>query len=122
MALWLLICLGLSAGFVNGLLGTGGGIVLIFVIKRYLKKMDSKDVFVLTLTVTVAMSAVSAVMYYLRGDLDVKMGLKYGICAVPGGIMGAYLLDKLKYDTVRKAFGLLVIWAGLNMIGVMKWG
>ena len=122
MALWLIIVVGMLAGFINGLLGTGGGIVLIFALNKYLKKVDSKDIFVLTLTVTVARSVVSAAVYYLKGGLNIKMGLQYGICAIPGGVIGAYLLDKLKANTVKKAFGLLVIWAGLNMIGVLKWG
>ncbi len=113
---------GISAGFINGLLGTGGGIVLVFVFGRYLKNMDKKDVFALTLTVTIVLSVVSAVVYYMKGGLEIKLGVQYGVCAIPGGIIGAYLLDKLKANTVRKAFGVLVIWAGLNMIGVMKWG
>ena len=122
MVLWIIIVVGVLAGFINGLLGTGGGIMLIFALNKYLKKSDSKDVFVLTLTVTVALSIVSAVVYYLKGSLNIKTGLQYGIIAIPGGIAGAYLLDKLKANTVKKAFGLLVIWAGLNMIGVLKWG
>ena len=122
MALWLTMIVGVLAGFINGLLGTGGGIILIFALNKYLKKVDSKDVFVLTLTVTVALSIVSAAVYYLKGGLVIKDGLQYGVFAIPGGIAGAYLLDKLKANTVKKAFGLLVIWAGLNMIGVLKWG
>ena len=122
MSLLLLMVVGISAGFINGLLGTGGGIVLVFVFGRYLKNMDKKDVFALTLTVTIVLSVVSAFVYYLKGGLEIKLGVQYGVCAIPGGIIGAYLLDKLKANTVRKAFGLLVIWAGLNMVGVMKWG
>ena len=122
MSLLFLMVVGISVGFINGLLGTGGGIVLVFVFGKYLKKIDKKDVFAMTLTVTIALSVVSAVVYYLKGGLEIKLGIKYGLCAIPGGVIGAYLLDKLKANTVKKAFGVLVIWAGLNMIGVMKWG
>ncbi|MBE6718464.1 MAG: sulfite exporter TauE/SafE family protein [Ruminococcaceae bacterium] len=119
MDIWKLACVGLSAGFINGLLGTGGGIVLVFALDKLLKGKDGKDIFAMTLTVTLSMSIVSAFVYYLKGRLDFSTGIGYGIAAIPGGVVGAYLLNKLKTETVKKVFGVLVIWVGLNMAGVV---
>ena len=45
-------------------------------------------------------------------------GIKYGSAAIPGGIVGAFLLDKLKSDTVKKMFAFLLIFAGMNMANI----
>ena len=109
---------GIAAGFVNGLLGTGGGIVLVFVLGMLMRDGAEKDVFVLTLSVTLVLSAVSAAVYVFKGGVDAGKSLVYGIGAIPGGIVGALLLDRLKADTLKKIFGGLLVFAGLNMAGV----
>ncbi len=114
----LLIISGIAAGFVNGLLGTGGGIVLVFVLNRLLKGNSNKDIYALTLTVTLALSVVSAVVYMSKGSINFNSSIKYGIAAIPGGVLGAYLLDRLDSRLIKKIFGGLIIFAGLNMIGL----
>ena len=44
---------------------------------------------------------------------------KFG-ALVAGGLVGAVLLDRLKGSVVKKLFGGLLIFAGLNMAGVLK--
>ena len=114
-----MMVVGILSGFVNGLLGTGGGIVLVFALGRFLKEKEGKDIFAVTLTVTMSMSVVSAIVYEVNGGLELGTGIRYGIAAIPGGIIGACLLDKLKLETIKKVFGVLVLWVGLNMAGVI---
>ena len=114
-----IMLVGVLSGFVNGLLGTGGGIVLVFALGRFLKEKEGKDIFAVTLTVTMSMSVVSAIVYGFNGGLELDTGIRYGVAAIPGGIIGAYLLDKLKLETIKKVFGVLVLWVGLNMAGVI---
>ena len=53
------LCIGgLCAGFINGLLGTGGGILLVFLLGKMMKEKadgDGKDVFATTHTATAVM-------------------------------------------------------------------
>ena len=109
---------GLLAGFVNGLLGTGGGIVLIFGMRMLNIGKSGKDVFALTLAVTLGLSMISAIVYICNGGGTAGFELKYIIPASIGGFAGAYLLDRLKLETVKKIFGVLVAIAGANMAGL----
>ncbi|MBE6642975.1 MAG: sulfite exporter TauE/SafE family protein [Ruminococcaceae bacterium] len=119
MARWMFVALvGGTAGFVNGLLGTGGGILLVFALNYMFKKADGKDIYATTLVVTLCMSAVSVFIYGRGGGLQMSECLKYGIAAVPGGLIGAYLLDRLNGKTVKRLFGVLLIVAGANMSGL----
>lgn len=115
LALW---GCGLAAGFVNGLLGTGGGILLIFGLNKLLKNIDAKDIYALTLTVTLVLSLISVGFYIRKGGFSWEEGIKYGAAAIPGGIAGAFLLDRLKSDTVKKMFAFLLIFAGMNMANI----
>ena len=112
------ILCGIGAGIVNGLLGTGGGIVLIFALSLLNTEKNNKDVYALTLSVTLVLSAVSLIFYCKKGGFDFTSGLKYVFPACVGGYAGAYLLDRLKGNTVKKIFAYLVIFAGANMAGI----
>lgn len=109
---------GTVAGFINGLLGTGGGIVLVFALNYMLKGEKSKDIYAFTLCVTLALSLVSLFVYARKGAIDFGESVRYGLAAIPGGIIGAYLLDRLNGKIVKRIFAVLLIVAGANMTGI----
>ncbi len=112
------LLLGSVAGFVNGLLGTGGGILLLF--GSYLlnrgRKTDTRDLFASTALVTLILSAVSAVIYFLKGSVETASLPSYLIPALFGGALGAILLDRLPTRFLEKLFAVLVIVAGGLML------
>lgn len=115
------IPLGAVAGFVNGFLGTGGGIILIFgsVLIQKIKKeppADARDSFAQTAAVTVIFSVISAFFYANRGGLPFKGSIVYAIPAVLGGFLGAYLLDRLPVGVLKKTFAAVVVAAGVIMV------
>jgi len=117
----LLSLCGISAGFLNGLLGTGGGIVLVFGLGSLIGKDDKKEVYTLTLAVCLLLSLLSAVSYAMNGGLSIGKGMRYALPAGIGGGIGAMLLDRLPTEAVGKIFGLLVVIAGANMAGLFGW-
>ena len=62
----LLVIGGLTAGFVNGLLGTGGGIIIIFILGKINEYNDSKDNFATAIAAILPISLVSAAFNYRR--------------------------------------------------------
>lgn len=110
------ILLGAAAGFINGFLGTGGGIILLFSEMLSKKNGDRRDGFAETLCVTFVLSAVSACIYFAAGSVDAGELSVFCIPAVFGGIAGALLLDRLPTWVTGKIFAVLVIIAGGIML------
>lgn len=120
----LLILGGLAAGFLNGLLGAGGGILLVAVlgmiltpaVREDLPDFDKKDIFAGALAAMLPVTAVSVISYASSGSLSPD-GAEYLIFpAILGGLGGALLLDRMSFETVRKIFSLIVIFSGIAML------
>ena len=114
-----ILLLGISAifaGFVNGFLGTGGGIVLMFALSMIpsVKNMDARDRFATLIAVILPLSAISLLSY--RNTLDMSSTVPYLLPGILGGVVGALLLDRLSVKLVKKIFAVMVIWAGYNFL------
>jgi uncharacterized membrane protein YfcA len=109
---------GIAAGFVNGLLGAGGGIITVFVLsKTYKEQMSEKnDVFAHALCVMLPLSLLSCFIYLARGRFTTSGFGLFVLPAVLGGLIGGLLLGKLKARFVRRLFSLLVILSGIILI------
>jgi len=113
------LCAGFAAGTVNGLLGTGGGILLLAVLRRAVP--DAKDAFAAALLCILPLSALSAVLYLRTGISDIQAlspSALLSLClgAVPGGMLGAYLLDKLRLPVLELLFAGLLLFSGWRML------
>jgi len=112
---------GLGAGLLNGLLGAAGGILLVAVLPALSNTdappQDRRDVLATSMAVMLPVSAVSLVLYFLRG-LQPPTALLSAIWlpSLVGGVIGAWLLDRLPVRTVRVLFALLVMVSGLRMV------
>lgn len=111
----LLGALALIAGGVNGFLGTGGGIILVYALGA-LTKNDKKDNFATTLCATVPMSLVSLISYANNGNIDTSLTKTLVFPAIIGGVVGALLTDKIKTKYLSILFALLVIYSGACMV------
>ena len=123
---FLLITGGIAAGFINGLLGAGGGILLVFIMGLILPATgngandalapDKRDIFANALAAMLPVTVVSVISYAARGDIHLDGAETYVFPAVIGGIGGAWLQDKLRFETVRRMFAILVIISGIAML------
>lgn len=113
-----LLLLGGAAGFVNGLLGTGGGIILLFggLLLGKREKTDTRDLFAGTALVTMLLSTVSALLYFGHGKIDTAGLSPYLLPAVAGGATGAFLLDRLPTKALERLFALLTLVGGVLML------
>ena len=109
---------GLAAGFANGLLGAGGGILIVFGLSSLLNfnEEGKRDVFANALAVMLPISIVSVISYISKGRFNTDAFGIYALPAVAGGFFGAVLLGRLKLRIIKKLFALLVIWSGVYLI------
>jgi len=75
-----------------------------------------KDILATTVSAVIPMSVISSAVYMLKGRIIYKELLTYLPAALIGGIIGALLLDKLKFKIVKKIFAAMLIYAGIRMI------
>ncbi len=114
----LLILGGLAAGFSNGLLGAGGGVITVFVLSYACADIleDRRDVFSNAIAVMLPISVVSAVFYATSGKTVLQGFSLFIIPAVLGGIFGGFLLRKTNPYLLKKIFAAIVIISGVMMI------
>lgn len=117
-AIFRLSFFGIFAGLVNGLLGAGGGILIVFGLTPLLAhdKEGRRDVFANALAVMFPVSIVSMINYASAGRFSLDGFALYLIPCVIGGFIGALLLGRLKISLLQKAFALIVIWSGAYMV------
>lgn len=108
----------LIAGVVNGLLGTGGGIVLSFLFAYVFRGIphNSGDNFVSAMAVILPVSVLSLTTYESGYVTSVRDLLAVVIPSAAGGLAGAWLSCRIRPVVLEKIFALLVIYAGFNMI------
>ncbi len=103
------------AGGINGFLGTGGGIVFIFMLSG-LTKNDAKDNYATSLCATLIFSLVGLYAYVKNASVDFQIISQVGIFAILGGVLGALAVDKIKTKYLNGIFALLIIYSGFNML------
>ena len=106
---------GMITGFINGLLGSGGGLVLLLFLKRSLK-LPAHKAHATSLAVMLPLSALSASIYAgsARGEALTALWLIIG--AMIGGYAGARILKRIKQRHLGKILGVVLIFSALRML------
>ena len=119
VALYALIAVGATAaGALNGLLGTGGGIILtfLFAYTGALTGIPPADRFAASMATVLPISLISLTTYsseYLR---DPSVIVSLAVPSALGGIAGAYLSQRVKPALLNRLFACIVIYAGIKMV------
>ncbi|MBQ6893645.1 MAG: TSUP family transporter [Clostridia bacterium] len=112
----LLLALGaVGAGFLSGLLGAGGGIILYFVLGALYGK-GAKQNLILSSVSVMFFCVVSLFFYKGNSALNLEGILRVGIPAALGGLAGATLLSKIPAAVVKKMFSVIIILSGIIML------
>jgi len=118
-----LILIGISAGFLSGLFGVGGGVIIIpalVIFCGFGMKMASGT----SLSAILIASGVGVISYQLQGQVDYLIALIVLIGSIPGAQIGAIIMKKLHGRTVTILFLCLLalIIAGLIFTPVSREG
>ena len=105
---------GATAGFVNGLLGSGGGMITVPALGR--EGLERKKAHCTSLAVMLPLSAVSAGLYLTSGSVSFQDALPYMPGGVIGAIVGGMIMKRMSPKLLRRVFGAFALWAGIRLL------
>lgn len=106
----LLLSLGLTAGFLSGLLGVGGGIVLVPGLYYIFTSLGFPDEVLMHMAVGTSLAVIvptgfsSARSHYKRGNVDLSLVKKIGIGILIGVGIGTYIADLVSGEELQGIF------------------
>lgn len=109
-----LYLIGLAGGFVNGILGTGGGCVIVPLTE--FMGVDVKKSHSTAIAVILPITAVSSVFYLLRGNTDLKTTFVISVSGCAGAVFGAKFLKKIPSGYLKILFGISMVAGGIRGI------
>lgn len=112
---FLFCLLSFLGGAINGFVGTGGGIIYVFMLS-FLTNNDKRDNFATSLFSMIFISLVGISAYFRAGSVDFNQISGDILPSILGGLLGAILTSKLKIRWLNLLFGILVIYSGVKMI------
>jgi uncharacterized membrane protein YfcA len=111
----LLTTLGVFAGFLGGLLGIGGGIIVVPILVLVFN-LDTR-LAVGTSLVMISFTALSAtIAYYRQRRIDWKVGIVSAVATVPGASIGAYATKFFSSNSLAIIFGATILFIAAVML------
>ena len=105
---------GIVVGIVNGMLGAGGGMVAVPLLRN--SGMEQKEAHANAVAVILPISVVSAVIYLINGDVCLTDAVGFMPAGVAGSVVATLLLKKISPKYLKIIFGGFMIWAGIRML------
>lgn len=110
-----LIILGLIAGYLSGLVGIGGGIIMVPVLVLMFGFTQHKAQGTTLALLMIPVGIFGVMNYYKAGNVDFKTALLLGAGFVLGSYLGSKTAISLSQETLRKAFAVLMFIVAVKM-------
>ena len=98
-----------AAGLANGFFGGGGGMVLVPLLAGKCG-LERRSAFASSVAIILPLCALSAVIYFARGQLELLTALPYLLGGLLGGLVGGKLFPKVPVVWLRRAFALVIFY------------
>jgi uncharacterized membrane protein YfcA len=112
----ILVAVGLVAGFLSGLIGIGGGIIIVPALVLFLgfsqKEAQGTSLGILLLPVGI----LAVVQYYKQGYLNVNFVLIVALSFIAGGFLGSKLALTLSDAKMKKIFAIIMMLIAIKML------
>lgn len=105
---------GFVIGFINSLLGAGGGMIAVPLLRR--SNLSQNEAHASAVAVIFPLTVISAVLYLYNGYVQISDSFPFIALGVVGAIVGAYALKKVPSKLLKRIFGIFMIYAGVRML------
>ena len=109
---------GALAGFINGLLGSSGGVILVTSLVLLLK-IDDYKAHATAISVILPLTIISSFVYISAGISSINTSIFVALGSIIGAYIGSKNLSKLPKEFIRIIFGILMIVTAIGMM--FKW-
>ncbi|HET7360679.1 MAG TPA: sulfite exporter TauE/SafE family protein [Salinimicrobium sp.] len=111
-----LVFIGLLAGFLSGILGVGGGVVMVplLVLMVGFTQYEAQGTSLAVLAVPV--TALAAYNYYAEGDVNIKYAAIIAVTFIVGGFIGSKVALNIDQGMLKKIFGIIMMIAAIKMM------
>lgn len=103
------------AGAINGLLGTGGGMVLVPLLRRD-KTLREEEVFASSVAIVLPLCLTSLTIDALRAPLPWCTALPYLLGAIPGGLLSGLLGRRIPTLWLHRILGIFILYGGIRCL------
>ena len=110
-----IVAVGLVAGFLSGLFGVGGGILIVPALVLVLH-FDQRLAHGTSLAAVLPIAVSSLASYALEDKVDWPVGAWLALGAVGGAIIGTHILHRLPHDVLALAFALLLVATAVRLL------
>lgn len=114
--IFIIIIIGVIAGAFSGFIGIGGGLIVVPALVYFLGfgQHEAQGTSLAMMLPPIGLLAVYN--YYKVGHVDFKVSLILAITFILGSFFGSKLAISLNAETLKKAFGIIIIILGIKMI------
>ena len=115
----ILLFIGLVAGILSGLIGIGGGIIMVpMLLLLGFSQQQAQGTSLAALLPPVTLFAV--INYHKAGFIDWRYAIIISLVFVIGGYFGSKIAINIDQKTLKKIFGVLLLFIGTKMLFFTK--
>jgi len=106
---------GLTAGFLSGLLGVGGGFVIVPALKKF-TDLPMKSIVATSLGVLAIVSTGGALVSLASGNLNIEIAALFALGSLAGLVFGKLMERKISGTRVQQIFAIFAFLVALSLI------
>lgn len=112
---FLCILIGLFSGFISGICGVGGAILIIPLLYIFLKIPIHYAIGIALISILFN-SISGTIAYLIRGLINLKIGITLSLTSIIGAQGGAKIGIKMEKEKLKKYFSIILIISGLSIL------
>ncbi|MDR1464193.1 MAG: sulfite exporter TauE/SafE family protein [Oscillospiraceae bacterium] len=105
---------GSLVGVLNGMLGAGGGMIAVPLLKKL--GLRQTNAHATAVSVIFPLTLLTTVLYLVTDKVELGATGLYLLPGAAGALLGGLLLAKIPGKWLRKIFACFMIWAGIRMM------
>ena len=107
--------IGFISGAISGLFSSGGGLILIPLLVKNLH-LSEKEARATTIFCILPMVITTGFFYQSKNYINWSIAIYCSIGGILGGILGSFLLEKLKTKHLKLIFYIFLLYSGIKIL------